>query len=131
MLELFISSYVLLVDSRLVNCDSLMESGQSSTSSNCSRFPEACLKRRNSRALYFGVLSPVSLRTFTTHSSSVDLCIMMAQTTVCQNSFLRCGQGNSVLCIFLRSSMKFDDSLSSITSASLALLSRQILPLPR
>ena len=88
--EFFNSFHVLLVlvNSRPANCDSLMELGQSSTSTNYSRFPEACLKRRNSCALkYFGVLhlvlsrrklsceqfsSPFSLTTFTTHSSSVE-----------------------------------------------------------
>ena len=39
---------LVLVNSRRVNCDSLMELGQSSTSANHSRFPEACLKRRSS-----------------------------------------------------------------------------------
>ena len=65
-----------LVNPRPANCDSLTKSGQSFTSANCSRFPEACLKRRNSCAL-----------------------------NLCTNSFLRCGQVNSVLCILLRSSM--------------------------
>ena len=86
-LILFMYCFV-LVNSRPANCDSLMELGQSSTSTNYSRFPEACLKRRNSCALkYFGVLRLVlsrrklsceqfsslfSLTTFTTHSSSVE-----------------------------------------------------------
>ena len=86
-LILFMYCFV-LVNSRPANCDSLMELGQSSTSTNYSRFPEACLKRRNSCALkYFGVLrlvlSSVSClannfllyflwTTFTTHSSSVE-----------------------------------------------------------
>ena len=85
-LILFMYCFV-LVNSRPANCDSLMELGQSSTSTNYSRFPEACLKRRNSALKYFGVLRLVlsrrklsceqfsslfSLTTFTTHSSSVE-----------------------------------------------------------
>ena len=51
-----------LVNSRQTNCDSLMELGQSSTSTIYSRFPEACLKRRKYCALkYFGVLHLVLL----------------------------------------------------------------------
>ena len=141
------SLYVLLVlvNSGPANCDSLMELGQSSTSANHSRFPEACLKRPNYCALNcFGVLhlilsrlklsceqcsSLFSLTTFTTHSSSDGL------DFVCQNSFLRCGQVNSVLCILLRSSMNWwftflDFFVSVITSASLALLSKQIVHFP-
>ena len=107
--------YVLLVlvNSRPANCDSLIELGQSSTSTNYSRFPEACLKRRDSCVLkYFGLLHlvlprrklsceqlsfPSSLTTFTTHSFGRDWYIMMAWTC--------CGQVHSVLCILLRSSM--------------------------
>ena len=37
-----------LVNSRLANCNSLTESGQSSTSTNSSRFPKNCTKRRSS-----------------------------------------------------------------------------------
>ena len=88
--EFFDSLYVLLVlvNSRPAKCDSLMELGQGSTSTNYSRFPEACLKRRNSCALkYFEALHLVlsrrklsceqfssifSLTTFTTHASSVE-----------------------------------------------------------
>ena len=45
------------------SCDSLIELGQISTSTIFSRFPEACLKRRNSCALkYFGVLHLVLSR---------------------------------------------------------------------
>ena len=74
--------------------DSLMELGQSTTSTTYSRFPEACLKRRNScDPTYFGALplvlsgrklsceqfsSSLLLTTFTTHSFSVNWCIMMA-----------------------------------------------------
>ena len=46
-----------------------------------------------------------SLTTFTTHSSSVDWCTMMAQTVSAKILFLCCGQVNSVFCIFLMSSM--------------------------
>ena len=75
---------------------SLMELGQSSASAIIYRFIAVCQKRRISFDLkYFGVLhmdlsrrklsceqfsSPFSLTTFTTHSSNVDWCIMMAWT---------------------------------------------------
>ena len=49
--------HLVLATPRPAEWDSLMELGESSTSANYSRFPEACLKRRNSCALkYFGVL---------------------------------------------------------------------------
>ena len=135
------------MNSRPANCDSLMDLGQSSTSGNILSVSRGRLTNVGILVTlkYLGVIhvvlsrhklsceqfsSPFSLTTFTTHSSSVDWCIMMAWTFVCQNQFLRCGQVNSVLCLLLRSSKKFDDSLSWITSASLALLSRQIVPLP-
>ena len=63
--ELFHSLNVqlVLVNSRPANCDSLMELSQSSTSAISSRFPEACLKRRNFCALkYFGVFHLVLSR---------------------------------------------------------------------
>ena len=108
--------------SRPANCGSLMELSQSSTSTNYSRFPEACLKRRNSCVLkYFGVLHQILSRRklsceqfffsiffdnfYNAFFQRRDWCIMMAYHFVCQNSFLRCGQENSVLCILLRSSM--------------------------
>ena len=86
---------LVLVNSRLANCDSLTELGQSSTSTNYSPFPEACLKRRNSCGLqYFGILplvvpskrklscehfsSSFSLTTFTMHSLGRDWYIMKA-----------------------------------------------------
>ena len=52
------SLYVLLVlvNFRPANGDSMMELSQSSMSTNYSRFPEACLKRRNSCPKYCGVL---------------------------------------------------------------------------
>ena len=86
----FNSLYALLVlvTSRPANCESLRDLGQSSTSANYSRFPEACLKRQNScDPKNFGVLllvlsrrklsyeqfsSLFSLTTFTTQSSSVE-----------------------------------------------------------
>ena len=62
----FLNSFhvlLVLVNSRPANCDSLMVLGQSSTYINYSRFPKACLKRRNSCALkYFGVLHLVLSR---------------------------------------------------------------------
>ena len=84
----FFHVLLVLLNSRPTNCDSLMELGQSSTSANYSRSPEAFLKHQNSCALkYFGVFHLVlsrrklscelfsslfSLTTFTTHSSSVE-----------------------------------------------------------
>ena len=63
--EFFHSFHIqlVLVNSRPANCDSLMVLGQSSTSTNYSRVPDACLKRRNSCALwYFGVFHLVLSR---------------------------------------------------------------------
>ena len=134
MLENFFNVlYVLLVliNSRPANCDSLMELGQSSTSANYSQFPEACLKRRSSCApTYFGVLLLVlsrlelSLRTNLV-SIFVDnfynaffqrrLVRNAGLDSVFQNSFLRCGQVNSVLCIFAQVVNEFDDSPSLIS----------------
>ena len=117
---LFMYCFV-FVNSRPANCDSLMELGQSSTSTNYSRFPEASSKRRNSCALkYFGVLhlvlsrSKLSCEQFSSffffdnfynaffqrkrvHNDGLDF--------FCQNSFRRCGEVNSVLCFWLKSSM--------------------------
>ena len=57
---------------------------------------------------------------------------------LCPNLFLRCGEVNSVFCILLRSIGQWfwwftflDFFVSVITSVSLALLSRQIVPLPK
>ena len=124
-LEFFYSLDVLLVlvNSRPANCVSLVELGQSSTSTNYSRFPEACLKRRNSSALkYFGVLHlvlsrrnvvlqttlflPFPLTTFTTHSSGVETgTLWWLRLLSAKIRFCCCGQVNSVLCILLRSTM--------------------------
>ena len=94
---------LVLVNSHPANCDSLMELGQSFTSTNDSRFPEACLERRNSCALkYFGVLHLVLSRRklycenlsspFFFHNfynaffQRRDWYVMMVRL-VCQNSF--------------------------------------------
>ena len=63
-LEFFNSFHVLLVlvTPRLANCDSLMELGQNSTPAHYSRFPEACLKRRNSCALKYSECNIWSFR---------------------------------------------------------------------
>ena len=123
-LESFSSLHVVLeiVNPRLANCDSLVELGQSSMSAIISRFIAACQKRRISFDLkYFGVLhivlsrrklsceqfsSPFSLTTFTTHSSNVDWCMMMAWTLSAK--ILSCVTdkwNNQYFAILLRSSM--------------------------
>ena len=151
--EFFNSLYVLLVlvNSRPVNCESLMELGQSSTSVNYSRFPEACLKRRSSVSPCISECYFWSFRSFCCLLRTILVSIFVDNfynaffwqrlvrndglDSVCQNSFLRCGQVNSALCILLRSSMNLMIHLprffvSVITSASLASLSRQIVHLP-
>ena len=138
MLEFFNSFYVLLVfvNSRRVNCDSLMELDQSSTSASYSRFPEACLKRRNSCTLkYFGVLhlvlsrrklsceqfsSPFSFTTFTTHSSSVETGIQLWLRLCLPIQYLAFCSGRQWIWLFTF----LDFFVSVITSASLASLSR-------
>ena len=85
------SSNFCLVNSRPANCDSLMELGQSSTSANYSRSPEACLQRRSSVSqciseCYFRSFQGLSclceqcssfFDNFTTHSSGRDWYVMM------------------------------------------------------
>ena len=106
---------------RPVNCDSLMELGQISTSTNYSWFPEACLKRRSSVSpctseCYFWsfrgsgcllrtILVSILFDNFYNAFFQRRLVHNDGSDSVCQNSFLRCGQVNSVLCILLRSSM--------------------------
>ena len=133
---------LVLVNSRPANCNSLMVLGQSSTSTNYSRVPEACLKRRNSCALwYFGVfhlvlsrrelsceqLSPLfSLTTFATNSSSEETGTWWWHR-LCLPKFVSSLQTSKIsLLRFSQVVIEFDDSPSSISSASLALLSRQI-----
>ena len=113
---------LVLVNSRPANCDSLMELGQSSTSANYSRFPEGCLKRRNSCGLqYFGILplvvlskrklscehfsSSFSLTTFTMHSFGRDRYIMTALTLSDKICVCIADKYIQFFCILLRSSM--------------------------
>ena len=104
-----------------VNCDSLMELGQSSTSSNYSRFPEACLQTLEFLwSNYFGVLLLVHSRLRLSFANNYRFLFFDnfyhaffqrrlvhddGLDSVCPKSFLRCGQVNSVHCILLRSSM--------------------------
>ena len=143
--EFFNSLYVLLVlvNSRLANCDSLMELSQSSTSTNYSRFPEACLKRRYSCALkYFGVLHLVLSRRELScehFDSSINFDNAFFQRGLMHSDGLDCCLPKFVSALrtskfsplhFAQVVNEFDDSPSSITSASQALLSRQIVHLP-
>ena len=122
-LEFFNSLHVLLVlvTPHPANFDSLMDLGQSSTSAISSRFPEACLKRRSSCApICLGVLLLVLsrcklsfLRTilfFIFFDNFHNACFQRRLVhndglldSVCQNSFLRYEQVNSVFCSFFRS----------------------------
>ena len=120
-LEFFNSLYMLLVfvNSRPVNCDSLMELGQSSTSAKLLSISRGMLETSEfCEPMCFGVLhwsfqgvsrtNLVSI--FVENFYNVIFWLRLVRNdgldSVCQNSFLRCGQVNSVLCILLRSSMK-------------------------
>ena len=120
-----------------------MELSQSSTSTKYSRFPEACLKRRNSCALkFFGVLHLVlSTRKLSCEQfySSINFYNAFIQRRLMHNDGLDFSLPKFVSALrtskfsllhFAQVVNEFDDSPSSITSASLALLSRQIVHLP-
>ena len=122
-LEFFNSLYVLLVlvNFRPANCDSLMELGQSSTSCNILSVSREMLT--NVGVLVIHVFRSVTFDPFETKVvlRTIFFSVFLDNfhnaffqrrqqyndglDFVCQNSFLRCGQVNSVLYILLRSSM--------------------------